>query len=214
MDSLANFMGKVQHTVSPRPYRSEQRDTAASETRTRIVEAAREILTAPTQGSFTMDAIAEHAGVARMTIYHQFGSKQGLVTALSDDLARRGGIWRLPEAFTSPDAVAGLRILIDVFTGMWATQGEVVRGLRRFSELNPEVGREDRNARRRRAITAVLERLAAERGRPRPDEVEDLADVLQVLTSVEAFESLSARGRDAEAVAELIFTTARALIEV
>jgi len=198
--------------MSPRPYRSEQRDTAASETRSRIIEAAREILTAPSPGSFTMDAIAEHAGVARMTVYHQFGSKQGLVTALSDDLAGRGGLWRLPEAFTSRDALAGLRILIEVFTGMWATQGDVVRGLRRFSELNPELGGEDRNARRRRAIAALVERLAAERGRPRPDEREGLADVLQVLTSVEAFESFSAHGRDAEAVAELIFTSERVLI--
>jgi AcrR family transcriptional regulator len=198
--------------MSPRHYRSERRQAATIDTRARIVEAAREILTSGEPRAFTMDSVADRAGVARMTVYHQFGSKQGLVAAVSDDLAERGGMGRLPQAFSAPDALAGLRILVEVFNGMWASQGEVVRGLQAFTRLEPENRQGDRNAWRHRAITTLLGRLVTAGDRPHADQLGRLADVLQVLTSFEAFESFTAQGREPEAVADLILATAESLI--
>jgi AcrR family transcriptional regulator len=198
--------------MSPRPYHSEPRQVAASETRARIVEAARSILTSPGPPPFTVDAVAERAGVARMTVYHQFGSKRGLVEAVSDDAARQGGLWRLPEAFKAPDALDGLRLLIETFMGFWASQRDVIRGLKAHTPVEPDLGHEDRNAWRLRGITRLLERLTEERGRPSPGDIGQLADLLQVLTSFEAFESLSAGGRTPAQVAELIDSAARALL--
>ena len=90
--------------MSPRPYRLGQRRLAAEQTRARVIAAARELLMA-TGGfaGFTIDAVARQAGVARMTIYNQFGSKAGLLEALFDDLAARGGMEQLPSAFSRPD---------------------------------------------------------------------------------------------------------------
>ncbi len=86
--------------MNKRPYRLGQRQTATEQTRTRIVFAARELLAAPDGVSgFTVDAVAAQSGVARMTVFNQFGSKSGLLEALFDDLAARGLVARLRPIF-------------------------------------------------------------------------------------------------------------------
>jgi AcrR family transcriptional regulator len=190
--------------MSPRAYRSEGRQAATTETRQRILEAARTLLSAEGPVSFTIDAIAEQAGVARMTVYNQFKSKRGLVEAVSDDLAVRGGISRLPEAFMTADAQAGLSILVDVFVRLWESELLVVRRLRALSTLDPELGHEDRNQRRRHAIVVLLNKLAAQRGTPRPEDLETTADLILVLTSFDAFETLSAGGREANLIVQIV----------
>ena len=80
--------------MSPRPYRLGQRQVAADETRARVLAAARDQLAKET--SFSIDAVARRADVARMTVYYQFGSKRGLLEALFDLLAARGGCTSFP----------------------------------------------------------------------------------------------------------------------
>src|SRR5579883_3637314 len=93
----------------PRPYRLGQRQAAADQTRARILSAARELLaSADGFSGFTVDAVARQAGVARMTVYYQFDSKVGLLEALFDDLASRGGMERMPEAFHQPEPLDAL----------------------------------------------------------------------------------------------------------
>jgi AcrR family transcriptional regulator len=195
--------------VSPRTYRSEERSSATRETRSRIVEAARTLLSRAVGATFTIDAVAELADVARMTVYHQFGSKPGLIAALSDDLASRGGIGGLPEAFMAPDPRAGLDILVRVFMHLWDSERQVVRRLRALSALDPEfTDHEDRNQRRRHSITVLLRRLS-----PPPGDLDDKADLLTALTSFESYETLAASGRDADAAARLISAAIRLLLD-
>jgi AcrR family transcriptional regulator len=194
--------------VSPRTYQSEARSSATRETRTRVLEAARTLLSRPAVATLTIDAVAELADVARMTVYHQFGSKPGLIAALSDDLASRGGIGRLPEAFMAPDPMAGLEILVHVFMHLWESERLVVQRLRALSALDPDfTDHEDRNQRRRHAITVLLRRLS-----PQPRDIDDKADLLTVMTSFESYETLIASGRDADAAARLISTAIRRLL--
>lgn len=190
--------------MSPRAYRSLARESAAAETRARILEAARALLSGQGAVTFTIDAIAEGADVARMTVYNQFGSKRGLVEALSDDLAARGGIGRLPEAFRAADALTGLEMLVDVFTGFWERERLLLRRLRAVITLDLELSRSNRDVRRRQALAVVLRRLSEETGRPAPEETETAADLLLVLTSFEAYESLATAGRDQSSVARLV----------
>jgi AcrR family transcriptional regulator len=186
--------------MSPRTYQSDRRQTAANETRSRILEAARSLLSGSGRERFTIDAVAERADVARMTVYHQFGSKPGLIAALSDDLATRGGIGRLPQAFMNPDPMAGLETLVQVFMHLWESERLVIQRLRALSTLDPEFSdHEDRNQRRRQAITVLLRRLS-----PPPGDLDDKADLLAAMTSVESYETLAASGRDANAIARLI----------
>lgn len=179
------------------------------ETRSRILGAARELLSRAGEAPFTVDGVAELADVARMTIYHQFGSKPGLIAALSDDLASRGGIGRLPEAFIAPDPMTGLEILVQVFMHLWESERMVVQRLRALSALDPDfTDNEDRNQRRRQAITVLLGRLI-----PPPADLDDKADLLTAMTSFESYETLAVGSRDADATARLISSAIRRLLD-
>jgi AcrR family transcriptional regulator len=194
--------------MSPRTYQSERRHAATTETRTRILDAARSLLRSADGAAFTIDAVAEKANVARMTVYYQFGSKPGLIAALSEDLASRGGIGRLPAAFKEPDPMAGLEILIQVFMNLWESERLVMQRLRALSMLDPDFkDHEDRNQRRRHAISVLLSRMSP----PRSD-LDDDADLLTAMTSFETYETLAAGGRDADACARLISASTRRLL--
>src|SRR5438093_10151089 len=126
--------------MSPRPYRLGQRRVAAEQTRTRVIAAARELLTASGGFTgFTIDAVAKQAGVARMTVYYQFGSKAGLLEALFDYLATRGHVERLRHAFEKPDPLDGLDLLISVFGDFWGSDRLVMRRIRALGAIDPEV---------------------------------------------------------------------------
>jgi AcrR family transcriptional regulator len=198
--------------MSPRTYRSPGRESAAGQTRSRIIESARSVLSSHGPIAFTIDAIAAGADVARMTVYNQFGSKRGLVEALSNDLAVRGGLGRMPEVFQAGDALSGLHVLVEVFAGFWRRERMVLSRLRAVISLDPELSQSNRDARRRQLLAVVLRRLSTETGRPAPEEIETAADLLLVLTSFEAYEILSESGREHGDVAELVFEAAKRVL--
>jgi AcrR family transcriptional regulator len=82
---------------------------AAAEKRDRIIEAATTLLRENTSiAVFSLDAVAKAAGVTRLTVYHQFGSRRGLLEAVFDEIARQGGLARIEEAMAMPDPRIGL----------------------------------------------------------------------------------------------------------
>src|SRR6478672_4295525 len=96
--------------MSPRPYQLGKRRDAAAATGARILAAARDVF-ASGDGltDFTVDAVARRAGVARMTVYYRFGSRDRLLAALFDDLAGRGRLGELlPAAFSRDDPLQAL----------------------------------------------------------------------------------------------------------
>src|SRR3989454_9448981 len=121
--------------MSPRPYRLGQRQVAADENRSRILNAAREQL--EEEASFSIDAVARRADVARMTVYYQFGSRRGLLEALFDDLAARGGGPQLPSAFQEPGPVGALDRLIEIFAHFWSSARGVPRRVRGIARFQP-----------------------------------------------------------------------------
>jgi AcrR family transcriptional regulator len=197
--------------MSPRPYRLGQRQQAADETRTRILSAAQQLL--ETEDSFSLDAVAHRADVARMTVYHQFGSKGGLLEALFGQLAARGGMERLPSAFQQSDVLSALDRFIDVFAQFWSTYRVVMRRLRAFAVLDPELNQAlaDRNEWRRQGIQAILAKhpVAARRRGAANDQ---LVDVLFALTSFEYFDVLAGPNRPVDHVAPLVRQAARAIV--
>ena len=193
--------------MSPRPYRLGQRQLLTDETRSKILEAARKQL--ETEASFSIDAVARRADVARMTVYYQFGSKRGLLEALFDSLAARGGLRGLPSAFQQTDPRLALDGLIDVFARFWSSDRLVLRRLRALAALDPELDGvlRDRNEGRRQGLRVVVGRLAAG-GKA----ASDLVDVLFALTSFENFDVLAGPARTPEEVAPLVKRAAAAIV--
>src|SRR5262249_60265649 len=114
--------------MKARQYRLGQRQASVEQTRGRIIAAARDLLAAPDDLSgFTIDAIAAHAGVARMTVFNQFGSKRGLLEALFDDLAVRGLVTRIRGALMQPEPQEALDAFVAAFGGFWTSDRLVIR---------------------------------------------------------------------------------------
>lgn len=169
--------------MSPRSYEMGRRRDAVDETRARIVAAARDLLVA--KGTVAVDAIARQADVSRATVYYQFGTKIGLLEALCDDLAERGHMERLAEAFAQPDARAALRAFVEVIADFWAVDRDCTRRLRGLAALDPDVGQviAARDGRRRAGAAVLATRLGAG---------PDFSPVLYTLTGFEVFDSLAA----------------------
>ena len=125
--------------MSPRPYRLGQRQAATEQTRARILSAARELLMSSDGYSrFSIEGVARQADVARMTVYHQFGSKIGLLEALCDSLAASGGMDQLATAFRQPDPLDVLNQYLLVFSRFWDVDRLVMRRLRALAALDPD----------------------------------------------------------------------------
>src|ERR1700736_3302714 len=107
--------------MSPRRYRSPAREASSGQTRERIVAAAALLLRSPEGiGGFSLEAVGKAARVTRLTVYNQFGSRRGLLEAVFDDRAERGGLHRLAGAMASADPAVGLLELIDIFCEFWS----------------------------------------------------------------------------------------------
>src|SRR5690606_33854968 len=200
-----------------RPERQPRRRTAASEeTRTRILEAARELAVSEGFSGFTVEKVAERAGVSRMTVYYQFGSRADLLERLFDHLARRGRIERLGEAFRDPDPLSGLDRFIEVFCGFWASDLEGILRLRSWAALEPGYKQTGygRAPWQREGLHTLVGRIRERYGTPPEEEVEDVVDMLHVLLGPESYEKLTRTGRKEAEVTALLQRTARAVLGI
>jgi len=200
--------------VMPRPYRMVQRARETDATRRRVLTAATELLASEDGRRFTVEEVARRADVARQTVYYQFGSKTGLVGALCDFLAARGGMEALPDALIMDHPLRSLEQIIEIFGRFWQADRAATRRLRALAALDAEVGDEisARNDRRRAVLRVALERQAARTGTPRPDQLRGVLDILVMLTSFEAFDTLAGERPITEATPAITRLAALALI--
>ena len=192
--------------MSPRAYNSPRRIVAATKTRQRIVAAAAAILgTAEGISGFSLQAVADKAGVTRLTVYNQFGSRRALLEAVFDEMAVRGGLHRIPAVMAGTDPQAGLLQVIGIFCDFWSFGCDALGPLHAAGASDPEFGASvrERNERRRRLLSVLVRRLAKDR-KLRPKAPGDLIDVLFALTSFPFFSQLTAAGRTTQAACDLI----------
>jgi AcrR family transcriptional regulator len=177
--------------MSTRPYVSSLRTAAAAAKRDRVIEAAAGLLRADASiAGFSLDAVAKAAGVTRLTVYHQFGSRRGLLEAVFDDIARRGGLTEIAKAMAMPDPRAALDRLVEIFCVFWNHDPAVGR-LHEAMATDPEFAQAllERNERRREALNALVRRTAAKTASPRARR--DAVDLIFALTSFAMFAMLS-----------------------
>ncbi len=201
--------------MSPRPYRLGQRQATTEQTRARIINAARELLAESSGFSgFSIDAVARQADVARMTVYHQFGSKIGLLEALSDSLAAHGGMEHLADAFRRPEPLDALDEYITVFSHFWSADRLVMRRLRALAALDPDFEHviRTRDEWRRQGLRVIVQRFAEKHGRPAPEALDEAINVLFTLIGFECFDTLAGPTRGIEEVAPMMQRLARAAL--
>lgn len=198
-----------------RAYSLERRREASEQTRARILSGARALLSADGVSAFTIDAVAERAGVARMTVYYQFGSKRGLLEALFDSLAAIGLVERLRASFGRSEPFDALAEFIGAFVGFWASDRVVIRRVRSLAGLDADVEQSlrARDQKRREGLRVILGRLAESHG-PAAGSLSEAVDMLHALTSFETFDALAGHGRNPEQVATLLIRLAHAFLRV
>lgn len=196
----------------PRAYDTTTRDITTAETRTRLLETANRLLRAgPNRKLVSLDAVAKAAGVTRLTVYNQFGSRRGLFEAVFDQRAQAGGLDRIAEAMSLADPREGLRMLIRIFCEFWGGEPAVGR-LHGVAALDPEFAKSlvERNERRRRALALLVRRMAKNKD-PTALSRHDLVDLLFSLTGFATFDSLTA-GRSLQSVADTLVAASDALL--
>ena len=201
--------------MSPRPYRLGERQAAIDQTRARIAEAARALLTADKGPiNLTIEAVARQADVARMTVYNQFGSKIGLLEAVCDALAANGGMNQLAGAFQKADPLDALDELIRVFSHFWDADRLASRRLRALAALDEEFAQvvRARDERRRNGLRVIVQRLAMQQGHPLPAMPEAVINTLFALTSFETFDTLAGPTRTCAEFAPVVQRLARAAL--
>jgi AcrR family transcriptional regulator len=197
-----------------RAYRQRVRAEGAAETRRRIIDVTRELLTRSSLQSVGLPEIAAAAEVARSTIYAAFGSREGLFVAVAEDLLERGGFARIGIALRNPDVRAALENSLREGARLYAAEHPVARAMFFLAAIDPDAasGVARANLGRREGMARMAQRLA-EAGLLREGVSEaDAADVLWVLTSFETFDQLYlGRKLTADQVADRLVIMGRTL---
>lgn len=192
--------------VSRREYRSDKRESDAAKTGARIVSAAaKHLRSAKGIKGLSLESVAKEAGVTRLTVYKQFGSRRGLLEAVFDDVARRGGLHRIPEAMAESDPRVALRRLVSIFCEFWYFNSKMLGQIIGASAVDPQLERGllARNERRRKSFATLLNRVV-DAERISPATFEEVVDTLFVLTSHAVFSGLAVDGRSVETVCRLV----------
>jgi AcrR family transcriptional regulator len=183
--------------VVPRHYTLGRRQGAVDRTRFAILAAAREVLATGEPGLST-GAVARRAGVSRITVYNQFGSKAGLLRELA-----AGAHTRHPGGASEPgDPRDQLRRRLGDSCAVWSSDPALFRRLPQ--ELEIKKPDDDRT---------LADRLgAADQLRPGCS-LKEAEDVIGAITSFEVFDRLHKDGRRSPAaVAEILMRLASTIL--
>ena len=171
--------------MAGRRYASARREAASAQTRRAILRATLTLLREAPDGP-SVGSIAGLAGVSRLSVYHHFGSRAGVLAAVAGEAQA-----------AKPAAGADLRTSIASAVAHWATDPALFRRV-------PEPPA---------AMHELATRLAAE-DRLRPGcSLKEAEDVMAVVTSFAAFDRLYQDGRrPTSTVTEILMRMASSIL--
>jgi AcrR family transcriptional regulator len=183
--------------MATRAYSSPVRAAAAAAKREHVVQTAEKLLRAADDAAaVSMEAVAKAAGVTRLTIYKQFGSRRSLLEAVFDRRAAQGGLARMPEVMSMADPRKALDRLVEIFCAFWSSEPAVAR-LHGLAASDAEFAEtiDARNERRRQAIKVLLGRMG---DLDRTGRRQEMVDLIFTLTSYATYHSLKMNRSDAD----------------
>jgi AcrR family transcriptional regulator len=177
--------------MTPRPYSSHERQRTVDAGRDRIIDAALELLKGGGVAAVSLDDVAKRAGITRMTVYNQFGSKAGLLEELFDRLVTRGAFTDMQAIFTEKDPGVAFDAFVAVFGRFYTDNRPVMARLRAAAGSDPDLdsAMRKRNERRKRGIETLVQRLD-KRHQPSVPAAE-LVTTLDVLLSFNTFDMIA-----------------------
>ncbi|HLO33308.1 MAG TPA: TetR/AcrR family transcriptional regulator [Anaerolineales bacterium] len=187
----------AQRKPSKRDYDSTRRQAQASETRRRILEAARKLFTERGYAGATTEAIAAEAGVAAQTIYAIFKNKKRILISLMNVSSPTGEEDHLPMSERSNiQAVRqehGQHHQIQMFAEIVAYNldqvAEVSEIMADAAKSEPDIDRilQKLNHQRLEHMTSAVEDIVANGAFRKKMDLADATDTVWVLTSPEVF---------------------------
>jgi AcrR family transcriptional regulator len=175
--------------MPPRRYTSPNGRKASARTIERVLDAAADLVEEDAFHTATMDDLAARAGVSRATVFSRFGSKVGVLEALSTRCAGSPEMRAIREAHAIEDPVEAVDAIIEAACNHWEKQGFILIQLKAIVVLEPEA-------------SALIEAQQKEQSEGMADIARGLANVgrladgwsqptaaaaLHALTSVETF---------------------------
>jgi AcrR family transcriptional regulator len=193
-----------------------RRQAAVDRTRARILTAAHALLVARGNSDFSIEAVARRARVTRATVYQRFGSRLKLLEAVFDELARRGGMQDLTDAFRHPDPEKALARFITTFGRFWTAHRPIHRRLLALGALDAGLDRtlSARQEWRRQGLRVIVGRLRERSGRPAGDALDETIDLLFALTSFQTFDVLAGPKRTPAHVVPIVLRVAQTILEL
>lgn len=185
-------------------------------TRARILDTVHALLR---EGSFhdaSMEALAERAGVTRVTLYRTFGSKQALLEGLAWALLADARLDEVDAAHDHPDVRTAVRRLLRANCRMFANLGDALPLALELARADPEMRAfldATYHGRRHRAMEALARRVVSEGAAAPGWTAPRIADSLLVLSSYESFQTLvEHRGCSVDQAADRLHRLARVFL--
>jgi AcrR family transcriptional regulator len=182
----------LRKSIPKRSYQQKARAESAADTRRRIIEVTRELLARAPLENVSLPEIAARAEVARSTVYTIFGSREGLMVAVAEDLLERGGFARIGQALRGPDVVRAFEISIEVAMELYSQEGTVGQALLSLAAVDRDASSAAArlNFGRRDGMRKLAERMQAQGVLREGVTVAEASDILWVVTSFETFAQL------------------------
>ena len=174
-----------------------RRAAATAATRRGIIDAARELLATQQWQRFTLEAVANRAGVTRMTVYNQVRSKRGLLDAVLADLTERAGMDQLLTDTQHLSAGEACTVIVRRTCRFWYAERQLLRPLFGLAGIDQEVASilAQREQWRGNQMHHLVRRLAAQ---TTPESSFDQAEVLAGVLAVTSFPAYDALGTVAD----------------
>src|SRR5215813_5982406 len=112
--------------MPPRRYTSTHASASVAQTSGRVLDAAAALVAEDAFHTATMDDLARRAGVARATVFSRFGSKLGVLEALSLRCAGGPEMRAIREAQGLEDPVAAVDALLEAGCDLWEKEGYIM----------------------------------------------------------------------------------------
>lgn len=181
-----------------RSYRLGRREEAAQQTRERILQAAADLVAEPSSRGVTIQAVAREAGVSRVTVYDHFQNKASLLETLAWWTLERHDIDRVRRARLQENVRAALIDFVKENARFFHSFGRrgraILKAARSDPDAAPVIEATFINA-RRAAIRELVDRLDHSHELSPTWSPPRAVDALMIITSVEAFETVTGQGR-------------------